>query len=561
MSHRPASRRFRLLKAYGVTLQVLASYLLLWLVAFVRGPDWAAGRRPAYHRRNARRVVHLILDLKGLFIKVGQLISILTNFLPEDFRRELEQLQDRIPPRPLEEIERRIREEFGVGTADLFTSFTPEPLASASLAQVHEARLHDGRRVAVKVQHADIEAMARMDLRTIRRIVGLVGVFVRVRGLQAQYRQVETMIHEELDFAQEARHIEAIAANFEDDPGVFFPCVVPERSTRRVLTTEYIDGTKVSNLEALDARGIDRPALAEQIVQAYCRMIFRDGLYHADPHPGNILVRPDGGVAFIDFGAVARLSPEMREGIAAFLVGILRRDADGIAGALRQMGFVPLDVRDDPVTELIDEVHAGLFEHLDLAGFRLQDLNADAMMQAKLDALADFRKLGISFRDLTSRFQVPKDWILLQRTVLLLTGLCTLLDPAMNPMRTIQGYLERFVLGPEKDWRALVGGVVKETALAALAIPDEMRRLLGRANRGDVEVQVRGLRESVTLLYALGHQLLYGFFVLGAGTLAYLAHTDGNAGLASLLVAGAGFFALCLAGSMLRARKLQRRHR
>lgn len=552
-SHR--FRRLRLFKAYFVTARVLLSYAGFRGAALVRGPDWAAARRAAHHRRNARRVVDLILDLNGLFIKVGQLISILTNFLPEDFRRELEALQDQLPPRPLAEVERRIRHEFGQPTGALFATFEATPLASASLAQVHAATLADGRRVAVKVQHPDIEETARMDLRTIRRLLAVVGTIIRIRGLYDQYLELEAMIRAELDFAQEARHLEAIAAHFRDDPEVGFPDVVPERSTRRVLTTTFVDGIKVTDLDALDAAGIDREALAARIVRAYCQMIFVDGLYHADPHPGNLLVRPDGQVVFLDFGAVAALSPEMKAGAAEFVMGLLHRDAERITAALRRAGFIARDGHADTVDALIDYVHEHLLADLSLEAFRLQDLNLSAAMEAKMALLMDMHRLGASFRELTATFRVPKDVALLARTLVLLMGLCTHLAPSLNPVAVVRPYLEAFVLGPERNWKRLLGGVIRETALAAVTLPGEVRRLLAQARRGEVRVRVHGLPEHSRRLYALGHQLLYGLLGLGAGVLAYQAHLHGDLLLARGLAAGCGFFFLCLGGSLLRARR------
>ncbi|WP_457654182.1 ABC1 kinase family protein [Rhodocaloribacter sp.] len=471
----------------------------------------------------------------------------------------MEALQDRIPPRPVEEIERRIREAWGKGTDELFASFEPAPLASASLAQVHEARLHDGRRVAVKVQYIYIEAIARMDLRTIRNILALVGALVRVRGLTAQYRQVEAMIIEELDFEEEARNIEMIAAHFEGDAGVGFPRVVHERSTRRVLTTEFIDGIKVTDLAALDAHGIDRAALAERIVTAYCRMIFTHGVYHADPHPGNIFVRPDGGIVFIDFGAVSRLTPTMQAGISEVIMGLIGRDPERILKALRQIGFVAREGHEHLLSVLIDRMYERFLSDVSLDAFRLQDIDAEGVMEAKLDMLMDFRRLGLSFRDFTDIFQVPKDWILLQRTLLLLMGLCTHLSPEMNPLQTIRPYLEEFVLGEKGGWRTLLGTVVKDLARSALTLPEEMRRFLVRTNRGEVEVRMRGLEESTRLLYILGHQLLYGFLALGAGAIAYLAHLNEEPALAQALSGVSGFFMLCLGVSLFRTRKWMRK--
>jgi predicted unusual protein kinase regulating ubiquinone biosynthesis (AarF/ABC1/UbiB family) len=244
--------------------------------------------------------------------------SIMSNFLPEEFRGELEGLQDKIPSRPYEEIAARIRAELGDLPEVLFTSFNETPIASASLAQVHEAYLPDGCRVAVKVQYPDINKIAQQDLKTIQRILVLVGVVFRIKGLSTNFQRIKETVLEELDFRKEAEHIETIAANFQSDPDIKLPGVIHKLSTRRILTTEFMDGIKVTNLNYLAENSIDREALANRIVTAYCRMIFIDGTYHADPHPGNLLVQADGTVVFIDFGAVARLSPAMKEGIPDF---------------------------------------------------------------------------------------------------------------------------------------------------------------------------------------------------------------------------------------------------
>ncbi len=163
--------------------------------------------------------------------------------------------------------------------------------------------------------------------------------------------------------------------------------------------------------------------------------------------------------------------------------------------------------------------------------------------------------LEVSLRELTATFQVPKDWVLLARTTVLLMGLCTHLNPTMNPVHTIRPYVEEAVLGPEKDWKALLGTVVKDMALSAVALPEELHRFLGKANRGEIEVKVHGMKARTNLLYALGHQFLYGLFALGTGILAYVAHMRGDLTLALYLAAAGGFFSFCLVISFLRARK------
>lgn len=545
--------RFRLARAYGVTARVLASYL--WLRIWRPLIPAAAYERAliARHRSNARRVERAILELNGLFVKVGQLISILTNFLPEEFRNGLERLQDSVPARPLEQITGRIRSELGAPPDELFARFDPIPIASASLAQVHEATLHDGRRVAVKVQHADIDEIVQLDLAIIRRILGVVQFFVGLRGLESYHSEIREMILEELDFAQEAAHIRLISSHFADDPMVGLPRVIDGLSTGRVLTTEFVDGVKVTDLASLEAGGIDRTVLAQRILTAYCRMIFIDGVYHADPHPGNILVRRDGGVVFVDFGAVGTLSPQMKEGIPGFLEGVIRRDPSRITSSLRRMGFIAHSAEMGDVAErVIDYFQRRFLDQLTVESWNLGDVQVD--MRTKLETLADLRRLDVSFRELTATFQVPKDWVLLERTLLLLLGLCTHLDPALNPMRTIQPYLEEFVLGRDRDWLALVRSAAKDTALSALTIPDALNRFLARANRGELEVRVTGLEESASLLYAAAHQLAFSVLATGAGLIAFFSHERGDTPVAIGAGAAAVLFLLAVAGSVFAAR-------
>jgi predicted unusual protein kinase regulating ubiquinone biosynthesis (AarF/ABC1/UbiB family) len=552
--------RFRLAKAYGVTVRVLASYLALRLRRPLLTPDAYERRLLERHRVNARRIERAIIELDGLFIKVGQLISILANFLPEEFRRELEGLQDAIPARPIEEIVERIEREFGRGPQTLFAWWNPEPMASASLAQVHEARLHDGRRVAVKVQHADIDEIAQLDLTAIRRILSIVQFFTRLRGLESYHSEISAMIRDELDFQKEAENIERIASHFENDPMVEFPVVIHELSTAKVLTTELVEATKVTDLEALERCGIDRPALAQRILTAYCQMIFVDGVYHADPHPGNILVRGDGSIVFVDFGAIGELSRDMKEGIPQFLEGVIKRESSRITGALRRMGFVgrvEADGRspdeEDVAERVIEYFQRRFLEQVSLESFSLKDVQVD--VRAKAEMLADLRRLDVSFRELTRTFQVPKDWVLLERTVLLLLGLCTTLDPAMAPMRTIQPYLEEFVLGRDQDWVALVRSAVKDMAFSVLALPEGVSRLVARANRGDLEVRVQGLRESANLVYAAAQQVVFGVLAAGSGVIAYLARGRGDALVATSATVAGIVFLLGMVRSMWGAKR------
>ncbi|MFI5290599.1 MAG: ABC1 kinase family protein, partial [Polyangia bacterium] len=310
---RPPRGFTRFLIAYFVTFRIVLSYLSLKVQSRFRSPASLEGLTRKKNLRNARRIHRTISRLQGLFIKVGQLISIMTNFLPEEFRAELEGLQDQVPPRPYADIERRLREELGKPPGELFVELEERPVASASIGQVHRARLPSGEAVAVKVQYPDIEEIVRIDLRALKRIFRVISWFVPYKGLDGIYREIRDMILTELDFHAEADNVEKIAAHFLGRRDVAFPAVRRELSTGRVLTTDWIDGVKVSDRTRLVALGVDRGALARKVVTAYCQQIFTDGVYHADPHPGNLMVKraPSGEVTvvFIDFGAVAEVSP------------------------------------------------------------------------------------------------------------------------------------------------------------------------------------------------------------------------------------------------------------
>jgi ubiquinone biosynthesis protein len=512
--HRSATADgWRFLRAYATTFLVIASYLWLSARARLFGRSWRDSHVGDTHTRNAKRVYRTILRLQGLFIKVGQLLSIMANFLPPEFRGELEALQDQVPPRPYHEIAESLRSEIGEAMT-LFEVLDREPIASASLGQVHSARLVDGRRVCVKVQHKDIDRIVRLDLRTIRRIMGIVQWFVPVQGLGAYYHQIKELLSQELDFALEANNIERIAANFASDQSVVFPKPVRELCTRRVLTTTFVEGVKASDITALRALGVDKKDVARRLVRLYCQMIFVDGVYHADPHPGNILVQGSGAIVLLDFGAVAELSPQMREGIPEFLEGVLRRDTDRLVKSMRKMGFISRTTDEGVSERIIEYFHRRFQEEVRLDSFNLKDIRIDP--QRGFENLLDLRKMNIGLRELSGAFHVPKDWVLLERTILLLYGCCSLLDPELNPVAIIQPYLQDFVFG-NRDFTQIAMEAIRDVAMSAMTLPEDMRRYLIKANRGELEVRVRGVQEGAQAVYVAGRQIIYTAVGLATG--------------------------------------------
>jgi predicted unusual protein kinase regulating ubiquinone biosynthesis (AarF/ABC1/UbiB family) len=277
------SRRLRFLKAYWSVFIILSSYFVLSLQKKLLGEGWAQDKTALVHRRNARRIERSILELKGLFIKMGQMLSIMSNFLPEALTQGLEGLQDSVPPHPYEAIEKRFQEEFGKNPRELFARFEDTPIASASLGQVHVAYLKDGTKVAVKVQYPEIDEIVKSDLKTLKRIFGLLHLFFPVYGLRSVYGEIAEVILRELDYNYEGKNLEVLKKNFETEADFLFPDVYWDLSSEKILTLRFMEGTKISYLDELKRQGIDSGVVARRIIHAYCKQIFIDGVYHADP--------------------------------------------------------------------------------------------------------------------------------------------------------------------------------------------------------------------------------------------------------------------------------------
>jgi predicted unusual protein kinase regulating ubiquinone biosynthesis (AarF/ABC1/UbiB family) len=292
-------------------------------------------------------------------------------------------------------------------------------------------------------------------------------------------------------------------------------------------------------------------------------MVFRHGLYHADPHPGNILVQPGeqgaATLAFLDFGAVAELSSRMKEGIPRFLDAVLRRDPAKILAALRSMGFIARGSDEEVAERVIAYVQSRFLEEVTGSSWSVKDVQVDA--RAKIEALGDLKRMEVSFQDLMAIVDVPREWILIERTNLLLLGLCTHLDPRFNPFTVIRPYLKELLQGADGNLVERFSAVAKEMALAALSLPTDLGRLVGKTQRGDLEVRLRGLRESAELLYALGHQLLWTACAMFCGVFAWQARQHGDARLARWALGAGVAFLLLLGGALLRGRRLRRRPR
>lgn len=552
----------RLWRVYYVTCQVAASYMWLRFSARFHSHESMATAEAQAHKRNARLIKDAVVELQGLFIKVGQLISIMANFLPEAFRKELEELQDKVPPRPYEDIEARLLEEYqGRSPDEVFAFFDRHPVASASIGQVHRARLKTGEDVAVKVQYPDIEEIVRVDLRALKRIFWVLKRFMPDWGFDSTYREIREMVLAELDYKQEADSMRTIASNFAGRADVLFPEVMPSYCTSRVLVTGWMNGPKVADLRSLQADGVDRKAVARLFVEAYCQQIFIDGFYHADPHPGNLLVqrRVDGSpaIVFLDFGATAHVSEAMRKGMVNFLQGAMTRDTTKLVAAMKEMGFISRKADPEVFDRVIEYFHDKLAAEVMVEGFSLKDIRFNA--EQKLESLLDLRAMNVSLGDLRDSFHVPKDWVLLERALLLLLGVCTTLDPEMNPAQIIKPYLEQFLIGKGKDLGDAAMEATREAALSALALPGELRRFLSQANRNDRKLVVENLPDSARLIYALGQQLLWAGLGATATVLAVVFDGRGQWGARRWATLAASGFVFLLLLSLWGGRKARKR--
>jgi ubiquinone biosynthesis protein len=547
-----ATQRWRFVKAYSTTFVVIGSYLWFAFLRRVLGAGWAQAREGPCTRATRGGWSARSSSCKGSSSRWGSSSASWRTSSRRSSDRGWRACKIRCRRRPFREIAARIEGELDRPVGEVFARLSEEPLASASLGQVHEAWLADGTHVAVKVQHNNIDEIVRLDLTTIRRIMTIVSWFLPIRGLDAYYHQIRSMILEELDFLREMRNIERIAAGFTKRDDVRFPRPIEELCTQRVMVTTFVEGTKVGDTAALDAQGIDRKALSRKIIQVFCQQIFVDGVYHADPHPGNMLVGEDGSLILLDFGAVAELSPQMREGIPEFLEAVIRRDTDAIIKALRKMGFLARGEAFDVSEKVIEFFHQRFQEEIKLESFNLKDIKIDP--QKGIESLVDLRKMNVGLRELSGAFHVPRDFVLLERTILLLTGVCTQLDPDLNPMEVIRPYLQDFVLG-NRDWAQIALDAAKDAALKAITLPDDLRKYLTKATRGDLEYKVRGLQQAAHLVYRGVRQLIYAALGIAAGLAALQLHLAGQAQIARYCLYGAGTMGVVLFLSMLLSRR------
>lgn len=304
-----------------------------------KGKQWGEPRREAHHWWSARKFYETAVKNQGLLIKTGQFLGTRPDVLPEAYVETLSRLHDEVPPEPFEVIKQHVERELGKPLEEVFLEFAREPVASASLAQVHRAVLHDGRVVAVKVQYPGIDHIVDIDLDNMQFFIGVLNKLDRSMDYRFVAQEMRANIPLELDFINEGRNAERIAADFADVEDIVVPKIYWEYTTRRVLTMEYIDGVKITDYEGMRRMGVDTTDIAKILVFAFAEMIINNGFFHADPHPGNLMVLPGPKLVLIDFGQAKDLPPHFQQVLIQFTRAILSGDNVLMGAAFRDLGF------------------------------------------------------------------------------------------------------------------------------------------------------------------------------------------------------------------------------
>lgn len=425
--------------AFGI---ILASYLWqLWLRKLMPRAKWVERRWDKVHDRNARRLYRGCVRLRGVYIKMGQVLSIMGTFLPRPYIRELEQLQDAVPPHAYRTISKAVTRSLGKPPEELFARFSEKPVAAASLGQVHEAETKAGRRVAVKVLYPNVATIIRVDLKVIRWAMKVYQWFVPIGQLDRFLEQLRDMLERETDFQNEAACIERMSKNFEADPDVLFPEVVRELSSKEILTMSFMDGVKITNFEGLAALGLDRDAVATKLVQKFYKSLFFDRFFHADPHPGNFFVqrgeRGQPRLVVLDLGSASEVRDNLVDGMIKVLSGFMTRNDRLLLEGIETMGFVA-DGGDRGLLERTVKRYFEKLLNLDIADFsRIDPSQAEQLLDPEL-------KKG-ELRALMKSINYPLGWFYVERAAVILFGLSAQLAPTLNTVQVGFPYIVKFM--------------------------------------------------------------------------------------------------------------------
>jgi predicted unusual protein kinase regulating ubiquinone biosynthesis (AarF/ABC1/UbiB family) len=424
-------------KLYGVRLWFLHAFMRV-LRLIVIGSET---NKEANEQKQAVWLKDKLIELGPTFIKIGQSMGTRADLLPLPFVVALGELQDQVPPFANEIAFARIEKELGRKINDVYKEFELEPVAAASLGQVYRARLHSGEEVAVKVQRPNLEATIKGDLEILNKVANFAERFPQLNenaDWSGMLREFNQTIHEEMDYAAEGHNAERFRENFKNWSNIHVPKIFWHATTRKVLTMDFIHGTKVTDLEGQERQGISPAKVNRLLIKTYLKQLLEDGFFHADPHPGNLLVMPDGRLAFFDFGMVGRITPELQAKMIDAFFHVVGKDPAGIAQDLIDLDFLKPGTNPSIVKPVVEK----MFEfHLNL---KLKDVNFKELTYDLADVMYDYP------------FRLPSNFTYIMRALMTLEGIGIITDPEFNFFETAKPYAKEFMLRREgKDFRRM----------------------------------------------------------------------------------------------------------
>jgi predicted unusual protein kinase regulating ubiquinone biosynthesis (AarF/ABC1/UbiB family) len=460
------------------------------------------------HRLRADRLTRALADLGPTFIKLAQVFAARADILPEPYLGAIATLTDQVPPLPPGVAERVVREELGRDVSQVFGRFEPEPLAAASLGQVHRAS-YAGREVVVKVLRPGVEELVGEDLDVSFRILFLLNLLFpnhRTRAITAIVSEFSKRIRDELDFREEARNAAMLRRNFQSEPRVVVPEVVTELVTRRVLVLEYVEGTRIDRLhERLASGELDLQRLVETVVDAYIKMMLEDGVFHADPHAGNLLVDPQGRLVLLDFGMVLQVERDTRRRLVETVLAAARQDVDGVINGFYELGILDPDVDRGTVRDAAQSLMA----------VSLKDETSPRQIQRLVEqVLNTFYEWPL---------MLPSNLVYFGRAGVLVEGIGLRYDPNFNALAMARPVLDRsakrLIRGVlEQDPRTRVTDWTQE----AFTLARTLRDLVRRVERDELRVRWHP-RDTLELQRFLAQQVRRALLALFAFTVAVIA--------------------------------------
>jgi ubiquinone biosynthesis protein len=502
--------RPRYLRRYRQIVEILADYGFGAFLAQMGLSDrlniprrWRRRRdMPGDAMTNPRRLRRALEDMGPTFIKFGQILSTRSDIMPPEYLEELSYLQDEVPPVSWDEARQVVESELGAPVEELFAQVDPVPIASASLAQVHVARLVGGEEVVIKIQRPNLEKTVNLDLdiiydlaQTAQQRISVASRF-EVADLAGEFASA---LRTELDFRREAWNADRFRQNFADEPHLYVPKIFWEYSTQRLLVMERIRGIKIDNLDALEAAGYDRQRLSKHAANFALKEVLIDGFFHADPHPGNLLIMPGEVIGLLDFGTVGRLDDRDRANLARLFIAGVQLDVESIVDQLQRMGIADYRVDRMGLQRDLKRILTRYY------GLPIYEINAQEIANAVQSIMYEYK------------LYVPTDYYLLMKTVIMLQGVGLNLDPDFDIFEAAQPYIGKLFrrMWLPSSWGPDVIRLAMDWKDFASILPRKTSRILDQVERGQLTVQAElpQLEPTINMIDRLINRIIFSVLV------------------------------------------------